>query len=84
MSMDECIRYVEAVVIVGIVIYVGAVILDQISAGNLIDATGPFADTVTGVANMWEGTTGMIATVIIIGAASIIIKMVMGFRKSSD
>ncbi|AKB40870.1 hypothetical protein [Methanosarcina mazei] len=84
MSMDECIHYVEAVVVVGIVLYVGAVILDQISAGSLINTTGPFAGTVTNVANMWSSTTGMIGTVIIIGAAAIIIKMVMGFRKGGE
>lgn len=84
MSMDETIKYVEAVVIVGVLIYVGAVVLDQLSSASLINATGAFGGTVTDVANMWDSTTGMIATVIIIGAAAIIIKMVMGFRKGSN
>lgn len=84
MSMDETIKYVEAVVIVGVLIYVGAVVLDQLSSASLINATGAFNGTVTDVANMWDSTTGMIATVIIIGAAAIIIKMVMGFRKGSN
>ena len=84
MSMDETIKYVEAVVIVGVLIYVGAVVLDQLSSASLINATGEFSGTVTDVANMWDSTTGMIATVIIIGAAAIIIKMVMGFRKGSN
>lgn len=83
MSMDETIKYVEAVVIVGVLIYVGAVVLDQLSSASLINATGEFSGTVTDVANMWSSTTGMIATVIIIGAAAIIIKMVMGFRKGN-
>lgn len=84
MSMDETIKYVEAVVVVGVLIYVGAVVLDQLSSASLINATGAFNGTVTDVANMWSSTTGMIATVIIIGAAAIIIKMVMGFRKGSN
>ena len=84
MSMDETIKYVEAVVIVGVLIYVGAVVLDQLSSASLINATGSFNGTVADVANMWESTTGMIATVIIIGAAAIIIKMVMGFRKGGN
>lgn len=82
--MDETIKYVEAVVIVGVLIYVGAVVLDQLSSASLINASGAFNGTVTSVANMWTSTTGMIATVIIIGAAAIIIKMVMGFRKGSN
>lgn len=84
MSMDECIHYVEAVVVVGVLVYVGAVVLDQLSSASLINASGSFSGTVTDVANMWESTTGMIGTVIIIGAAAIIIKMVMGFRKGSS
>ena len=83
MSFDETIRYVEAVVIVGVLTYVGATILDQLSSASLINSTGAFNGTVTDVANMWSGSTGMISTVIIIGAAAIIIKMVMGFRKGS-
>jgi hypothetical protein len=84
MSMDETIKYVEAVVIVGCLIYVGAVVLDKLSAANLINATGSFNGTVTDVASMWDSSTSMIATVVIIGAAAIIIKMVMNFRKGGS
>lgn len=84
MSFDETITYVEAVIIVGCLIYTGAVVLDSLTSASLINATGSFSGTVTAVANMWSGATGMIATVIIIGAAAIIIKMVMGFRKGGE
>lgn len=84
MGMDEVIVYVEAVVCVGVLIYVGATILDKLTAASLINTTGAFNGTVSDVASMWHGTTGMISTVIIIGAAAIIIKMVMGFRKGSS
>lgn len=83
-GMDEVIVYVEAVVVVGVMVYVGATILDQLTSASLINSTGAFNGTVTEVANMFNSTTGMIATVIIIGAAAIIIKMVMGFRKGSS
>lgn len=84
MSMDECIHYVEAVVVVGVMVYVGATILDQLTSASLINATGSFSGTVTNVADMFNSTIGMVSTVIIIGAAAIIIKMVMGFRKGSS
>ena len=84
MSMEETIRYVEAVVIVGCLIYVGAVVLDKLSGASLINTTGAFNGTVTDVASMWDSSTSMIATVVIIGAAAIIIKMVMNFRKGSQ
>lgn len=82
--MEEVIGYVEAVVCIGCLIFVGASVLDSLTGANLLNATGAFNGTVTKVASMWTSTTGMISTVIIIGAAAIIIKMVMGFRKGSS
>lgn len=84
MSMDETIKYVESIVVIGVLIYVGAVCLDKLTAAGLINSTGAFNGTVSQVANMWTSTTGMIATVIIIGAAAIIIRMVMSFRSNSN
>jgi len=81
--MEETVKYIEAVVIIGVLIYVGAVCLDKLSGASLINSTGAFNGTVADVASMWHSSTGMISTVIIIGAAAIIIKMVMSFRNSS-
>ena len=81
--MDEAITYIEAVVTVGVLIFIGAVVLDKLSAADMISATGAFNGTVDSVANMWTSSTGMLGTVIIIGAAAIIIKMVMSFRNKS-
>lgn len=84
MSMDETIRFVEGAVVIGVLIYVGAVCLDKLSAAGLINATGPFNGTVAQVSSMWTSSTGMVSTVLIIAAAAIIIRMVMSFRKSSN
>jgi uncharacterized membrane protein len=83
MTMNETISYVEAVVVIGCLLYVGAVVLDKLSSADLINATGSFNTTVTNVASMWASSTSMIATVVIIGAAAIIIGMVMNFRRNS-
>lgn len=82
-SMDEAITYVESVVLIGVLIYIGAVVLDKLSAAGMINSTGAFNGTVSSVASLWSSSTGMIGTVIIIGAAAIIIKMVMSFRNKS-
>jgi len=82
-DMGEAISYVESVVVIGTLIYIGAVCLDKLSAAGLINSTGAFNGTVTQVASMWSSSTGMVSTVIIIGAAAIIIKMVMSFRNKS-
>ncbi len=84
MSMEESIKYVETVVIIGVLIYVGAVCLDKLSAASLINSTGAFNGTAADVASMWGSSTGMIGIVIIIGAAAIIIRMVMSFRGSRN
>lgn len=82
-GLEEAIQYVEAVVVIGTLIYIGAVCLDKLSAAGLINSTGSFNGTVTQVASMWSSSTGMVSTVIIIGAAAIIIKMVMSFRSKA-
>lgn len=82
-SMDEAITYIEAVVIIGVLIYIGAVVLDKLSAAEIISSTGAFNGTVNNVANLFNSSTSMIGTVVIIGAAAIIIKMVMSFRNKS-
>jgi len=83
MSMEEVITYVECVVMIGVLLYCGAVVLDRLTAANMINATGRFNGTTSQIAGMWTSSAGMISTVIIIGAAAIIIKMVMNFRSGS-
>lgn len=82
-GMDESISYVEAVVTIGVMIYIGAAVLDKLSGAGMINATGAFNGTAGNIASLWTSSTGMVSTVIIIGAAAIIIKMVMSFRNKS-
>ncbi|HWQ49885.1 MAG TPA: hypothetical protein VN414_13280 [Methanosarcina sp.] len=58
--------------------------LDKLSAASLINSTGAFNGTAAQIASLWTSSTGIIATIIIIGAAAIIIKMVMSFRKGGE
>ena len=83
-GMEEAITYVEAIVTIGVLIYIGACVLDKLSGAGMISSTGAFNGTVDSVASMWTSASGMVSTVVVIGAAAIIIKMVMSFRNKSS